>query len=207
MKILIDVGCFNARTGSATYKLLRRKREKWFGYMIEPNPHMKEDIERNLSGLSFSYHNVAISDANGVAPFYFGKYGFTDRRSPRDKNKCMRSSLCNDKGFISTHLTEKSIQVTTQTLNSFIEDHRIQKIDLLKIDAEGKDYEILKEFFGNPLVYPEQIITEDYCKGAQESEQEVVALKKRQLIEGRGYSCIDQPDPINSHYLRRRVLA
>lgn len=34
--------------------------------------------------------------------------------------------------------------VTIQTIDAFLEDHRIQKIDLLKIDTEGYEVEVLK---------------------------------------------------------------
>tara|TARA_R110000824_G_scaffold8686_4_gene39125 strand:+ start:5807 stop:6430 length:624 start_codon:yes stop_codon:yes gene_type:complete len=205
MKILIDVGCFNAKTGSDTYKLLSRKRDKWFGYMLEPNPHLKEDILRNLEKCDFSYHPYAISDTNGTSPFYLGKYGYTNRRSPKDKTKCMRSSLCNDKDFIKEHLSEKSVEVITKTLNSFIHEQGIEKIDLLKIDTEGKDYDILKEFFKNPLVYPEKIITEDLCKGKGEEEQREIAKVKKQLLIDNGYDLIHN-DNINSEYKLKSSL-
>ncbi len=203
VKILIDIGCFNAKTNSETYKLLNRKRDKWFGYMIEPNPHLKDDIHKNLSGLSYSYHQIGISDDDGEFDFYMGKYGFTNRRSPKDKTKCMRSSLCNDKSFIKKHLTENKIKIKTLTLKNFIEKNNIETIDLLKIDTEGKDFDIIKKFFSDTndkKIYPTKIITEDICKGEEEEIQREISIQKKEFLESFGYK-YSKMDDYNSCFI------
>ena len=155
---------------------------------------------RNLEGCDYSYHNLAISDKDGIAPFFLGKYGFTNRRSPKDLKKCMRSSLCNDKDYIKEHLTENSIDVKTQTLNTFIKENNIERIDLLKVDTEGKDNDIIRQFLENPLIYPDKIITEDYCKGCYEDEQRKIALAKKEFIVSKGYTYTSL-DAYNSCYV------
>jgi len=199
VKILIDIGCFNAKTNSETFKLLKRKRDKWHGYMIEPNPHMEDDIKRNLSGLSYSYHQLGISDEDGEADFYLGKYGFMDRRNPRQVDKCMRSSLCNDKDYVKEHLTDHSITIKTQRLKTFILENDIEKIDLLKIDTEGKDYDIIIDYFKEPIVFPECIITEDIVKGNNTEPQLLIAEKKREFLISKGYH-YSKVDDYNSKY-------
>jgi len=190
-KILIDIGCFNAKTNSLTYKLLNRKRDKWFGYMIEPNPYMKDDIKKNLKGLDYKYYNLAISNKNATLPFYLGKYGFFNRREKVQKNKCMRSSLVSNKDFVKQHLTDNKIDVKAITLKKFIKDNKIKKIDLLKIDTEGHDYDILKEYFNNkPTIFPKKIITEDLVKNKENDykDQIVIKNKKIKLLKNKGYS-------------------
>jgi len=188
MKILIDIGCFNAKTASETYKLLKKKSEKWYGYMIEPNPYLKDDINNNLKDLNYSYHQLGISDEDGEFDFYMGKYGYTNRRTPKDKNKCMRSSLCYDKSFINKHLSGEKIKIKTITLKRFIDENNIKKIDLLKVDTEGKDFDILKKYFDTDnIIYPEKIITEDICKGVDELEQRKIADEKKSYLEKKGY--------------------
>ena len=34
-KVIVDIGCFNARTLSLANKLLHRKKEDWFGLMVD----------------------------------------------------------------------------------------------------------------------------------------------------------------------------
>lgn len=201
-KILIDIGCFNAKTNSITYKLLKKKREKWFGYMIEPNPHMKEDIIKNLEGLDYQYFNFAISNKNGISPFYLGKYGFFNRREKVQKNKCMRSSLVT-KDYVKQHLSDTHISIETKTLKQFIKDNNISHIDLLKIDTEGHDYDILKEYFKNTdnIVMPLKIITEDLVKNKEEeyNEQNIIKEKKKKLLLKLGY-IYNQLDFYNSEF-------
>lgn len=199
-KILIDIGCFNARTNSITYRLLKLKREKWKGYMIEPNPHLEEDIKNNLSDTDFTYHQIGISDKIGTFDFYLGKYGFNNYRVKKQMNKCMRSSLCNDKSYIKEHLTENKIQIKTETLKSFIIENKIKEIDLLKIDTEGKDYDIIKNYFEDPLTYPKIIITEDICKGVEEDIQKKIAEEKIQYLISKGYK-YENYDQYNSKFI------
>lgn len=201
-KILIDIGCFNAKTNSITYKLLNRKKDKWFGYMVEPNPYMKDDIKKNLSGLDYKYFNLAISNKNAILPFYLGKYGFFNRREKVQKNKCMRSSLVQNKDYVKRHLTDNKIDVKSVTLQKFINDNKINKIDLLKIDTEGHDYDILKEYFKNkPNILPLKIITEDIVENKEKDydDQLKIKYKKKKLLEKYGYK-FKQLDFYNSEY-------
>lgn len=199
-KILIDIGCFNARTGSETYKLLKSKTNKWKGYMIEPNPYLEEDIKNNLSDTDYTYHQIGISDKIGTFDFYLGKYGFYNYRVKKQMNKCMRSSLCYDKSYIKEHLTENKIQIKTETLKSFIIKNKIKQIDLLKIDTEGKDYDIIKNYFDEPLIYPKIIITEDICKGVDEVIQKKIAEEKKQYLISKGYT-YEKYDKYNSKFI------
>jgi len=200
MKILIDIGCFNAKTSSFTYKLLNRKREEWFGYMIEPNYYLNEDIKKNLEKCNYKFFNYAISNKNEKnIKFYLGKYGFNNYRDKKQMNKCMRSSLCIDKDYVNEHLTKEYINVETITLKKFIEDNNIDKIDLLKIDTEGHDYSILKEYFNEDddnIILPQEIITEDIVKNKEDilnnkegyyKEQFEIKEKKIKLLKKFNY--------------------
>ena len=46
------------------------------------------------------------------------------------------------------------------TLNDLIIEKKINSIDYLKLDCEGHDIEILKEFFKKPKLYPNKIYFE-----------------------------------------------
>ena len=61
--ILLDIGCFNGRTNSITYKLLKRKKENWKGYLIEPNYHLNLDIIDNLDD---DYHGLSKKQIQSI---------------------------------------------------------------------------------------------------------------------------------------------
>ena len=92
------------------------------------------------------------------------------------------------------------------TLNNFIKSENITHIDLLKIDTEGKDYDILKSFFNNPIILPDIIITEDKVKNKENdySEQNKIADIKRKLLEDNNY-IYEKLDDFNSKYLKSNL--
>ena len=181
--ILLDIGCFNGRTNSITYKLLKRKKENWKGYLIEPNYHLNLDIIDNLECCNFNLFNYAISNKNEKnVKFYLGKYGFNNYRDKKQMDKCMRSSLCIEKDFVKKHLSNNYIYVETITLKKFIDDNQINKIDLLKIDTEGHDFSIIEEYFKNDnIIYPKEIITEDIVKNKEEDYEEQLEIKEEKI--------------------------
>jgi len=202
VSILIDIGCFNAITKSQTLHLLKKKHKnhKWYGYMIEPNPYLEDDIKKTLLGLDYSYHQIGISDEDGEADFYIGKYGFENRRQPKQINKCMRSSLCYDKDYIKEHLSDNKINIKVNKLKTFILENKIKKIDLLKIDTEGKDYDIILEYFKNPIILPKIIITEDVVRGDNVESQLLIAETKKRLLIKNNYEYY-KVDDYNSKYI------
>jgi len=202
-KTIVDIGCFNARTLSLANKLLHRKKETWFGLMVEPNIHMKDDIFKSLKGTDFKYVHCAVSSTDGVGKLFMGKYGFFDRRSPAQKEKCMRSSLVNDEKFVAQHLTDEYQEVPMKTLQTLLKENNINHIDILKVDTEGNDTIIFESYDWS--VIPVEIITEDHVavrgKTTQSywEEQEVSKNKKYDILKNRGYVLIKQED-CNSYW-------
>ena len=202
-KTIVDIGCFNARTLSLANKLLHRKKETWFGLMVEPNIHMKDDIFKSLKGTDFKYVHCAVSSTDGVGKLFMGKYGFFDRRSPAQKEKCMRSSLVNGEEFVAQHLTDEYQEVPMKTLQTLLKENNINHIDILKVDTEGNDTIIFESYDWS--VIPVEIITEDHVavrgKTTQSywEEQEVSKNKKYDILKNRGYVLIKQED-CNSYW-------
>ena len=203
-KTIVDIGCFNARTLSLANKLLHRKKETWFGLMVEPNAYMKEDIFKSLKGTDFKYVHCAVSSTDGVGKLFMGKYGFFDRRSPAQKEKCMRSSLVNGEEFVAQHLTDEYQEVATKTLHTLLTENNINHVDILKVDTEGNDTTIFESYDWS--VMPVEIITEDHVavrgKTTQSywEEQEVSKNKKYDILKNRGYVLTKQED-CNSYWV------
>ena len=190
-KIIVDIGCFNGRTLSVANRRLHLKKEKWFGLMVEPNKHLEREIRKSLQGTDFKYVNCAISTKDGWGKLYMGKYGFTNRRSPANKDLCMRSSLLKNEEHIAQHLTDNYLDVKLRTLDSLLAEHEITYVQILKIDTEGHDYDILNSYKWS--VYPDKIMTEDVVltRGKRTKlylkEQNKIKELKYQLLESKGY--------------------
>lgn len=203
-KVIVDIGCFNARTQSLAHKLLHRKKEQWFGLMVEPNMHMQDEIHKSLQGTDYKYVRCAIGTEDKTGRLYMGKYGFFDRRSPAQKEKCMRSSLVAEEYYIAQHLTDEYQTVDIKTLNTLFAENEVTRIDILKIDTEGNDANILCGY--DFAVRPVEIITEDFVaprgKGTKafEERQNEVRLQKYAALEQAGYTFVKAED-CNSYWV------
>ena len=97
-------------------------------YSIEPSPKIYEALVENVKGTSIKTFNHAI---------------FTDSLSLRllgYRNEPPQTTHI-DSG--NTHaLPTEQIFVSAISLKTFMEDNNIDKIDVLKIDVEGSEYEI-----------------------------------------------------------------
>ena len=99
-------------------------------FFVEPHPRLAETIRSNLSLNHFkqeaSVLEWAASDRDGEAHLYF--------HNSRNDGAHMLKEFARSVG---------SSTVRTKRLNSFLEEMRINLVDLMKIDAEGHDYEVL----------------------------------------------------------------
>ncbi|MEO1014859.1 MAG: FkbM family methyltransferase [Pseudomonadota bacterium] len=92
-------------------------------YCCEPDPIARSCLERNVESLDgVSIHDVAIWKENGEINF----------------------GLAPDRADSSVFVeSQRQISVRAQTLDSFMETHAIEKVDLIKCDAEGAEPEVL----------------------------------------------------------------
>ena len=97
-------------------------------YAFEPVPYLAEKINKttNINNLkNIKVENIAVGDNNEKRIFYISK----------SHNGC--HSLYKRCGE-----TEK-IEISITTLEKYCKDNNIQKIDFLKLDCEGAEYEII----------------------------------------------------------------
>lgn len=104
-------------------------------YAFEPVPLFQEQLKQNiqLNKFNISVEAKAVSDENKIADFFFPTAGNVYSASLSQEHYKMH----NETPYIKT-------QVEVCTLESFIRENKISKIDLIKIDAEGFDFEVLK---------------------------------------------------------------
>lgn len=134
--IVFDIG-FNY--GIFTLDALKNKPYKIFGF--EPNKKLIDSFNRFIQNDSVVLHNVAVSDKSETIMFY---ENYAHAMSSIDIN--MNSSISQIKN---------SYEVKAITLNDFVTNNNISKIDYLKVDCEGAEYQIFdslsNEFLTNKI--------------------------------------------------------
>lgn len=143
----IQVGSSDGVTADPLHRFATR--HNWAGILIEPLPHLFRLLVSNYAGQNqLIFENVAIADEEGSRefwhlketsesrPYWYDQIGSFDREhvlKHEDKIPNLRERLV-------------KTQVECTTLEALIEKHHVTRVDLLHIDAEGHDFEILKQF-------------------------------------------------------------
>ena len=129
-KIIFDVG---ANVGNYS-KLILKKIKDVSIYAIEPNSISFMKLDKNILSKQVSKYNFGFSDHSGASLMY------DDKNNPGSSHASLHSGVFTD--LESKPFTEQTIQLTT--IDQFVEDNKISKITLLKIDTEGNEYNVLK---------------------------------------------------------------
>jgi len=118
--VVIDVGA-NIGDFSALCEKAFSKLEVVF---IEPQPELLHTLQLTF-GESHRYFPVAVSDRAGT--------GILSRRTVGDR-----------KAHFSEYRDSNSLEVEITTIDILLKKEQIQEVDLLKIDAEGADFQVMK---------------------------------------------------------------
>lgn len=123
--LMMDVGSMD---GSSFLPFLLKK---WEVYAFEPDNTNHQSILDNLKNWNFKINliNKAVSDVEETKMFY------TSTASTG-----IPSLLKFNENQVASH------EVSTIVLRDFVKEHKIEKIDFLKTDAEGYDLMVLKGF-------------------------------------------------------------
>lgn len=117
---------------------------------IEPNPHCFEILKKNVSNNSVLI-NKALGNTNKTLPFYV-------------------SAEEADSSLVKPSYFTKEIKVSVVRLDSLIEELNINKIKLLKIEAEGYEPEVL-EGLGDSINICEYIAVDGGYERGEKQEQ------------------------------------
>lgn len=129
IETIFDVG---ANTGMTALEL-----ERVFAHAsihsFEPTPATYQELCGNVAGHSrISTYPIALGPSNGVASLQCFDVSLLNSCAPKPP-------------FIEMFpQAGKAIEVPMQTIDAFCTEHRIARISILKIDAEGFDLEVLK---------------------------------------------------------------
>jgi len=138
---VIDVG---AHKGEFFKSLIKSSQKIKTGLLIEP----QESVLKNLKDLKISFpnikieiENIALGSRNQVEELYLNSLSSTSTLSKVNKNskwfKFKKMILfSNQKNIIKK-------KILSDTLDNLMKRHKINKLDFLKIDTEGYEYEVL----------------------------------------------------------------
>ena len=95
---------------------------------IEPNPTSFALLEENVRLNHFehvSLHNLAISDREGMLPFYISKQSNISSITPRSD-------------YV------RKMDVPVMTLDALVEKEQVEHVDLVRMDLEGHEIQVLR---------------------------------------------------------------
>ena len=144
--VIFDVGCYRGIFTKTMLNLVKKRKYKF--YLFDINKNVKKYIASLLKLRNVYYNEIALSNKNGIANYYYNSFF-------ESAGSSLSSIVKNDaKWNFSRKLIFKILfqsskdfikyQVSTITLDNFIKKNEIQSIDVLKIDIEGSEYELLK---------------------------------------------------------------
>tara|TARA_B100000745_G_scaffold1203_1_gene993 strand:- start:872 stop:1630 length:759 start_codon:yes stop_codon:yes gene_type:complete len=144
--VIFDVGCYRGVFTKTMLNLVEKRKYKF--YLFDINKNVKKYIASLLKLRNVYYNEIALSNKNGIANYYYNSFF-------ESAGSSLSSIVKNDaKWNFSRKLIFKILfqsskdfikyQVSTITLDNFIKKNEIQSIDVLKIDIEGSEYELLK---------------------------------------------------------------
>ncbi len=124
-KVILDIGS-NVGFSVIYFKL---KYPEAVIYAFEPDPATYKKLQRNTKKLNNVHiFNMALSDKDGEELFFvYPGSSMSSSLFPRVDN-------------------QKSIKVPSRKLDTFIAEQEIKKIDLIKFDVEGGEFQIFSSF-------------------------------------------------------------
>lgn len=116
-------------------------KNKLNGLFIEPIPQMYDKLINNYKNYEgiLAFENCAISEKEGKVKMYKVPDSKIGSVYPEWTDGC--STLYLEKSVIKNFELEE-IFVQSHRLENVLSKHKIEKIDIIQIDAEGADYEI-----------------------------------------------------------------
>lgn len=120
----------------------------WRGILVEPVPSYFGRLKHNYRTVpQLVFENIAISDADGERDFYRVQDGQDHLPDWCRGIGTLYPQVLLKHRWIIPGLQDYVVkeQVKCLSFNSLLEKHEVRKIELLLIDAEGYDYEIIKQ--------------------------------------------------------------
>tara|TARA_Y100000992_G_scaffold54029_1_gene32395 strand:- start:529 stop:1239 length:711 start_codon:yes stop_codon:yes gene_type:complete len=141
INIYIDVG---AHKGTYTDLIMKNFKTKKV-LMFEPQDRIFNFLKNKYKdNKNITIFNKALSEKKETLQFNFNKHDLTSSLSTLDTNNSYLKLKAKLFGTDTMGMIEKRIDIETTSLYSIMEDISLEKVDLLKIDTEGHEFEVIK---------------------------------------------------------------
>lgn len=127
--VCIDVG---AQMGYLSLAMATSAQRQTVVHAFEPEDQNAARFLENMALNSITnvqLHREAVSNVEGTLQLFLSKTA----------NAGTHSTLYNERT-----VTEESIQIPAITLDAFVRKHGLQRLDLIKVDVEGAEFEVLQ---------------------------------------------------------------
>lgn len=137
----LDIGCHK---GTYTDLILRNYKVKQV-LMVEPQLKIFKFIKDKYKKKKFiSIYNCAISDSDKKKTIFINKHDLTSSLTHIDKKNIYLNIKAKLFGGTIEQMIQSKYQIKCRRLINLINKNKIKKIDLLKIDTEGHEFQVLK---------------------------------------------------------------
>jgi len=142
--VVVDVGALG-KDGSNSYDLMSQL--GWRGVLVEANPNLWEEIERDFSELNSSLMRCAVSDVAGKVDLHLGV---------ADGVSSVIRATAEAWGP-----SRGKVEVQARRLGDILDEQQVPKdFDLLSLDIEGMDIPVLNDLVANTSYRPRWIFLE-----------------------------------------------
>ena len=191
-KIIFDIGAFR---GVFTINLIKHENLKENNskyYLFDPNPNAKDYLVEVLKNKNVKYFELALDNSNTKKEFTINRFFEASGSSLKSAHQEDKLYNMTRKGVMKLLNPFKKIKdyekiiVQTQTIDNFCSLNNIDKIDLLKLDCDGTEYEV---FLGAEKLLAEGKIVLIYAeisgtkKGFDLKVEEIVKLLNKYNFE------------------------
>ena len=148
-KIIFDVGAFRGVFTDNIMKQENLNENISNYYLFDPNPNAKYYLEDILKNKNVKYSELALDNSNTKKEFTINRFFEASGSSLKSAHKDDKLYNVTRKSIIKLLNPFKKIKdyetitVQTQTMDNFCSINNIDRIDILKLDCDGTEYEVL----------------------------------------------------------------
>ena len=136
IEIVLDIGAHKGEFLNHIKKIKTIRKV----YSLEPQKKIYRELLGKIDNKKFFAHNIAISDTNGIKKMEINDFTMTSTLSKVNSS----SVYYKIKKFIIGNKKKKYENIKAEKLDHFTKKRNLKKIDLLKIDVEGHEFQAIK---------------------------------------------------------------
>ena len=174
-RYVVQIGSNDGKTGDPIWPLFQ-KYPGWRGLLVEPIPYLYRQLVANHpEGERYALRDVAVGE-EGLLPFYH--VDPAARRDRPDLPVWYEQLGSFDRGHIERETRGeveayiRRIDVRSTTLPRLLEEVGVERIDLFHVDAEGYDWEVLRQL--DLKKYSPTFILLEYHHLSEETQEDVL---------------------------------